>query len=164
MLLKKIFFISIFLLAAAVFAQGNMMGDGRGSKVFERIEQLENAKLIQVLDLKEETAVRFFSRRKDYRNKQRDLLEERQELINSINELFKEGADASESKSKEKFNDLIDIEFKILKEKENFYKSLSNILSAKQILKLALFDERFRKEVRETLMNRLRGGGPGQNK
>ncbi len=154
--MKTKVFLILLVVISAFTTSAQEMKKPKGSKALERIEQMETRKLIEILELKEETAVRFFARRSEYRNKHLDLLNQRQEIIRSIGVLLSNEDTGEESRFKEKLNGLTETEWKIFKEKENFYKSLSDLLSAKQILKLALFDERFRREVRETLMNYMR--------
>lgn len=159
----KIFNIAVVMLIISLsylYAQGMPPGDF--SKGFERIEQMENAKLIQVLNLSEENAVRFFARRKEFRQKQRNLLNRRFELMDKIEELVKSNDKENSPVYREKLDELVSIDLELAQENKNFYKSLGNILTQKQILKLLLFEDRFRREIRETLTrrnNRPRQGG-----
>ncbi|MDF1611081.1 MAG: hypothetical protein AB1695_02500 [Stygiobacter sp.] len=114
------------------------------------------ARLIQVLDLDEETSVKFFARRKEYREKVQSLMLNRKNLIEEVEELLKKENDVNANSFKQKFNELIDLDEKIVNEKNEFYKSLFNILTPKQVLKLITFDEKFRREIRETIFNKLR--------
>ena len=127
-----------------------------GSRAIEKIEQMEMAKLIQVLDLNEETSARFFARRKEHREKIHSLMQKRRELINEVDELLKKEENPEANVFKIKFNELLEIDKKIVNEKNDFYKSLFNILSSKQVLNLIAFDEKFRREIRETIFNRMR--------
>jgi Spy/CpxP family protein refolding chaperone len=147
-------FIIFLLITTIIYSQENK--PRFRSKAIEKIEQIEMARLIQVLDLDEETSVKFFARRKEYREKVQSLMLNRKNLIEEVEELLKKENDVNANSFKQKFNELIDLDEKIVNEKNEFYKSLFNILTPKQVLKLITFDEKFRREIRETIFNKLR--------
>jgi hypothetical protein len=147
----------VFFIIPFVFVLSQDMSLRYGDKNLEKIEQMENTKLIQVLNLNEETAVRFFTRRKEYRELQKGLLERRRKLMDGVEELLKSSDKDNASVYKEKLEELLSIESGLYKEKKNFYKSLHNLLSDKQVAQLLLFEDKFRREMRETLMKRNRG-------
>lgn len=144
----------LIVLIPFAFAAAQDIPEGDGKKRLEKIEQMENAKIIQVLNLSEENAVRFFARRKEFRQLQRDLLDKRRKLIESVDEQLNGNDKDNQAKYKEKLQELISIESGLTKEKKNFYKSVGTILTPKQIMQLALFEDKFRREMRETLMKR----------
>lgn len=148
--------VPILILVLIPFAFINAQGMHRQAdpKALERIEQMENSKIIRMLDLKEEEAVRFFARRREYLQKMHELLQKRRSFIESTEDLLKEDERENQKKFKEKIEEVFELESQIFKEKKNYYKSLSNIISPKQILQLMSFEERFRREVREKLVNR----------
>ena len=47
----------------------------------DRLEQLEKIKLIESLDLDEETSIRFFARRNDSKNQIRELEKKAEDII-----------------------------------------------------------------------------------
>lgn len=120
----------------------------------EKIEQFENARIIKMLDLNEEQSIRFFARRKEHNQKVRELLSQRHELMNSTEELLKESEKENQKKFKDKIDEAIDLEGRIVQLKSEYFKSLTNLISPKQVLQLMIFEERFRREVREKLANR----------
>ncbi len=153
----KLLFLPLLFLFFSMDASAQVQNrKGDGSKALERIEQMEHARLIEILDMNEETAIKFFARRKEYRAKMGELFETRYELMKGVDALLKDGGSSDENKFKEKLNDLLDTDSKIFNEKKAFYKSISGLLSPKQILKMALFDEKTRREIRETLMHKMK--------
>lgn len=152
--MKKVYLLSFILL---FFMTGILVAQRPGKenrRAIEKIEQLERAKLIDVLNLNEENSVRFFARRKEFRDKQRELFQSREVLSKEIEAKLISGIDENEKSLKDDLNNLLSIDEKIVKEKQVFYKNLSDILTPKQILKLAVFDQRFMREIREILMGR----------
>jgi len=160
--MKKIFLPLLFicLIGSASFAQNRPRGN-KDLKPMQRIEQWEKMKLMEALDLDEESSVRFFARRRDNQMKVREILDQRDAAMNELENEIKNGSQSGDAFYKERVNNLIALEGKITSERENFLKSLGDILNPKQIAKLIVFESKFRREVRETLMRR--GQGPGKN-
>ena len=154
---RFIIFVVILLISisTAIHAQGPKPG-GRGRPI-EKIEQLERAKLIEILDLKEDAAVRFFARRKEFRNAQHDLFEQREKLFDNIDKRIRDNSELNDKECKDLLDDLMKIDSKIAAGRSNFYSSLSDILTPEQILKLAVFDVRFMREIRDLLTGRRKG-------
>lgn len=155
---KNIFLFLGFLLIipCLIYSQDQGMMERRQRPSMQKIEQLEKAKLIEVLDLDEETAVRFFVRRKDYREKQHEFFKRRDELVKINEKKLLDGKTIPDKECKELTNEMLSIELEIFQEKEKFFNSLHDILTPQQILKLAVFDNRFMREIREVLMGRKR--------
>jgi hypothetical protein len=155
--------ITIFLffnLITLINAQGRM-GMGRDMKPLQRLEEFEKFKLIEVLGINEETAIRFFARRNEHQKKMKDILDQRDKLMTNVEEAFKNTTQSSDNFYKDHVANLLSIEANITKERENFIKSLIDLLNPQQVAKLIVFESRFRREVRETLMGR--GKGPMAN-
>ena len=54
-----------------------------------KLEQLEKIKLIEALDLNEETAIRFFARRNDFKNEINNLEDNSDEILVELEKTFK---------------------------------------------------------------------------
>ena len=107
-----------------------------------------------MLSLNEDTAVRFC--RNEHQKKMKVILDQRDGMIQNLEDGIRGSSQISEAAYKEQVNNFLFIESSISKERENFLKSLSDLLTPKQIVILIVFESRFRKEVRETLMNRFK--------
>ena len=149
---KTVLFICVLFIGitSVVYTQ-EPMRDNRRPPI-EKIAQLEKAKLIEILDMKEDVAVRFFVRRKEYREQQRSLFDQRDELIRKTEQKLKDGVSQSDKEYKDQLNNILSLDKKILQQKEKFYSSLNDLLTPQQILKLAVFDNRFMREIRKLLM------------
>ncbi len=151
---KLILLVYIFLTAVSQINNAqNHTGNNRRPPL-EKIAQLERAKLIELLDLNEDVAVRFFVRRKEFREQQRSLFDERDNMIKGIEKKLKDDVSQTDKEYKDQVHSILTIDERIVDHKEEFYNSLNDILSPKQILKLAVFDDQFMKEIRELLMKR----------
>lgn len=158
--MKKMF-LSLFILCmvGSTVAAQNQRRINKDMKPLQRIEQWEKIKLIEILNLDEETAVRFFTRRRDNQMKVKEILDQRDLAIDELENEIKNSSQTSDAVYKDQVSKLILLESRITYERENFIKSLSDLLTPQQIAKLIVFESKFRREVRETLMER---GKPGK--
>ena len=144
--------ILLIFLSCAVFAQQHPKK--RNNEFGKRFEDLEKIKLLEILDLDENDAIKFFARRNEYKKKLADIKSEGEELL-----LEMEGSLGLEEQSN-KFSSYIaksiEIERKFLLEKSNFYTSVEDILSKEQIVKLILFEKKFKRDIRDLLIERGR--------
>jgi len=152
--MKKMFLpvIIVFILFSSGYSQQRMR-QGQDQRPLQRIEQWERLKLIDALSLNEETAIRFFARRHENQKKMKEILDQRDDAIRELEDDIRNG-NQNDATFKDKLNALLLLENNISKERENFLRSLSDLLSPMQIAKLVVFETRFRKEVRESLMGK----------
>ncbi len=154
--MKKILLIGLFLILVSVI--NGQMRDGlpRDGKALERIEQMEKLKLIEILNLDEETTIKFFIRRNDFHKKQKNLMDEREKLLNDLEISFREKR-SDDNFYKQSVSKLLDIEERIFNERQNFLISLNNLLNPQQIAKLTVFEFKFRRELTQSLLEKGRG-------
>ena len=117
----------------------------------KELRELEQLKLIQTLNLDEETAVRFVARRNKHLEKIRLIQREKNNIISEISDKLRDGEKINSKKYRAR---LAKVEQKMLDEKIRFYNSLDDILSDEQIAKLIVFQSRFRKELMRMMMRR----------
>jgi transposase-like protein len=127
-----------------------------GPKPIEKIEQWEKAKLIELLNLNEENSVRFFARRNEHQNKMKDIIDQRDQFMKDLTRELQEGTKQNDNTYRDKLNNLISFDSRLMKERESFLRSLNDLLTPQQILKLSVYEIKFRKEIREKLMERGR--------
>ncbi len=152
--MKKLFFITFLVIFAAtgLYAQDRGKGD-KNMRPLQKIEEWEKMKLIEVLNLNEDTSVRFFARRNEHQKKIREILDQRDDLAKQMEAEFKDGSKVSDATYQDQINSMISSEVKIQKERENYLRGLNDILTPEQIAKLTVFEIRLRKEIRERLMH-----------
>lgn len=159
--MKKVFLIlSIFISnIISIYAQGQEgMFEQRfvpERRALKKIEQLEKSKLIELLNMDENTSIRFFAKRNEHFQKVKALFDERARIINELKNTLDENK-GNDVFYKEQINKLLDIENRMSAEKENYYKSLSSILNPKQMAKLAVFEFMFRKELTHSMIKKMR--------
>jgi hypothetical protein len=145
--------LSVILLTSITFPQ--KMKEKK-MKDREKLEQLEKIKLIEALDLDEETSIRFFARRNDSK---KDI----QELERKIEDIFIELEKSFNSESKNQTENQKQLISETLKTRESiemkrnqFISSLNDILTVEQIGKLIVFEKKFRDEIRQVLFDKKR--------
>ena len=146
----KIVLLLLLFAATLIYPQDRQSRDfKKHSKKFEQLEQL---KLLEILNLDETNAVKFITRRNKNKENMRSIMDQMDEVFNKLEELVE-----NDSKSKN-YNELINqvllLETKIANEKSNFLKSLKDILSDEQIAKVILFERKFKRDVRNALLER----------
>ena len=153
--LKLVLLLSLSL-SHILLSQG-FMRDERGPFPEGKIAELEKIKLIEVLDLDEETMLKFFSRRNIHFTKMKAITLEKDSLITDLNFRIK-------NESKTDYNiyirKILSLDEDITLERKGFIESLKDILSSYQLAKLIVFEKRFRNEIRKELLKqgkRMRG-------
>ena len=142
----------MFLLMPTLWAQD---GQERGKRHFsKRFAELEKIKLIEILDLDEETTLKFFARRKQTKNNMEELMKEGEEIYKRMEEVVANKVNEKDYDSLIK--DAMMIEKEKMNEKSKFIYSLNDILSKEQVVKLVLFERNFKKDVRDLLIDRGR--------
>ncbi len=145
---KLIVITLMLLLSASAFPQIDEV------RQRDRIAQLEKLKLIEALELNEETAVRFFARRKEHQKELESFERRTKDLFEQLDKSLKSKKPDSEREQQKIINELLDVKVKIEKRKKDFVFSLNDILTTEQVSKYLLFERSFREEIRKILLDR----------
>lgn len=151
---SRIIFFFLLVLSVSLFAQP-MMKHHRGPK--ERLEELEKIKLLETLQLDEEIAGRFLVRQKEFRDNQRELMDQRDAILLEMETALQKGKNVGEYDYGKSIKNLSEMEKKIGNHREEFINSLSDILTTEQTAKLIVFESKFKQELREALRMRRKG-------
>lgn len=151
--MKKSFIIlfAIILLTSISFPQ--QMRE-KGMKHRDKLEQLEKIKLIEALDLDEETSIRFFARRNDSKKEIQELEQKADAIIFELEKSFNSDDKNQDEKHKQLISDMLKTRESIEPKRNQFINSLDDILSTEQIAKLIVFEKKFRDEIRNVLFDR----------
>lgn len=122
-------------------------------KRWERIRMLRIYKLIEFLDLNEEDSASFlpllqqFEKKKEnFRERQRKLSQQLKKTVGSEN--------ATERELRKLYKEYLDLETRSQKSRDEFRKKASTMLTLKQQIKLDIFDQYFRENIKEIIRNR----------
>jgi hypothetical protein len=148
--MKTIF---LFIGVSLIFNFGSFaqMHDHPPDKIPERLQQLEKIKLIETLEMDEETTLRFFSRKAENKKVIDDLIGKADSLIEQIGSILSGEKNAPDEELKKLINEVSLIQTQIEKSKSWFINSLDDLLSTRQIAKLIVFEKNFREELRRVL-------------
>ena len=127
-------------------------GKWQDEEMRAKFEELENIKLIETLQMDEETTLRFFSRKSEHKLQQDEIQEKIREDIENLDVILKSGRAVTTEELKSKMDEINNLELQLEKNKVEFLNSLTDILSYEQIAELIIFEKRFRNEVRKLLM------------
>ena len=143
--------LAFFIITAEIFSQGYR---GRHSQR-DRYEEFEKMKIIEILDLEEETAVRFFARRNTHMNDQRALIEKRDSLLRSFYSKIKESeTEIAPEEYDRNLDKMFEIETELFEKRRDFYSSLDDILTKEQVAKLVVFEYRVMREARNIMQRK----------
>lgn len=152
-----LFLILSLFISQSILGQGFGRGDHFGFGKQNRIRELEKLKLIEVLNMDEDTSIRFFARRNEHMQNQRRLNEKREKLLTSIDDILENQSDTEKKELiKTRIKEILDVENELVSERANFLNSLTDLLTAEQIAKMLAFELRFRNEIRNLLKKRPR--------
>jgi Spy/CpxP family protein refolding chaperone len=152
--MRKLSVVFLFVLVASV-----VYAQPPGGPPLERIERFKKMRMLEMLELNEEQSVRFIARYNEHENKRRDLMRQRDEVLDKIERLLRIKADAKEYEKL--FTEVVEINRRMGEDRLNFFNSLSDLLTIEQRAKLLLFERRFENELREAMREareRRRGG------
>lgn len=140
--------IAIIIIAASAAAQPGEMG-GRFGKPMERLERYKKIRMVEALGLDEETGIKLVSRYSKHRERMKDLEEERAGVVEKLEGLNK--SNTSEADYQKVFNELFDIEKRMMEARKRYLDELKEVLTVKQVAQYIVFERDFMKDVRETM-------------
>jgi hypothetical protein len=143
----KYSFLTLFIILL-ITVSNRAQDDSKMQPPFKRIENLEKVKLIETLKLNEETSVRLFARRADFKKKMHQYDKQSNEILNKIRKTLEEKSDKNGTELKKLSDEYLKLQNQIPKEKASFICSLSDILTNEQIARLLVFEKDFREEIK----------------
>lgn len=145
MIFWKIFFLTIVSIGS-LFAQYPMQGPGPGA---ERIEQFKKIRLMEVLQMDEETSLKFFARYNKHQSEMRELELKRNSLVDQLELMRKR--DIAEGEFQKVIRELRGIGADAHQSRERYLDDISKQLTPKQFTDYIVFEQRFLVNLREML-------------
>lgn len=150
--MKTLFTLLVIIsIALPSFAQDKKPDKDNGRRGMDKIEELEKIKLIDVLQMNEETTLKFFARRSEYQHKIRELRAGSDAQLDKISDYVKNNDDKNSGELEKMIDKYLSYGEAMAKERKKFINSLNDILSYQQISKLLVFEKHFREELRKIL-------------
>jgi Spy/CpxP family protein refolding chaperone len=138
------------------FPRGNMPGHGNGmGGKRAAMENLRFLKLLEALDLNEEQSQQFVPLFHGYRKATRELHKERWEIFGRLEELIKqENVDDDILRT---LDELRENDKKMEQRHEQFFTDCSAFFTVPQLARMAIFHERFERDILKRLRDFHRG-------
>lgn len=159
--MKKVITVLICaLFAITLYAQpGPPMGPGHGEgpweggkkdELRERLEMMKMWKMVEMLELNEEQSTQFFPIYNEHQNRLEELKEAQLMLMEDL-EIEVKAEKIDESAVTGLIDSLITVRSLQCQSELEFYNRASEILTTRQQAMLALFEKRFREEVKKII-------------
>jgi len=147
----KVLLLAVSLIIVSSMQTFSQMHDKPPHHMRDKLNQLEKIKLIEVLEMNEETTLRFFSRRSELQTKIDKLTERADKIITQMEIIFKAGKVYTEAELKSLIEEANTINTEIVQTRSDFINSLDDILTTEQIAKLIVFERRFKNELKRAM-------------
>lgn len=118
-------------------------------RAMERLENYKKVRMLEALKLDEQTGIKLISRYTKHREEMRAIEEQRAQLIEKLESQVH--SNASDAEYQKAFTDLTDVEKKFGESRAEYYSSLKEILTNKQIAEYLIFEKNFAKDLRDIM-------------
>ncbi len=135
---------------------GGGMGRGMGGKP-ERLDNFRKMRLVELLHLKEDEAVRFFAKQGAHEETIGGLMKTRNDMLDAADAMAKEKS--GDPELQKKIDVVLDIDQQIFAERQRFQKEMRGFLTPEQFVTFISFERNFGLQVRDAL-GKMRNG-PG---
>lgn len=125
----------------------------------ERLEKFRQMKLIEVLKLNEEDAVRFFAKQSAHEDAQRDLLKSRNAALDKIEASVEDHADPKDLQ--QLTAEVESVDQKMFAERQRYHEDVQKLLTPEQYGKFLVFERSFGRELRDALQGMRQGRREG---
>jgi hypothetical protein len=142
----SIVFIFTLMISTDLIAQDQLPTRGPAA---ERIEQFKKVRLMEVLNMNEETSIRFFARYNKYVETLRAIQKDHNTLIDQLQNLT--NSNAKNSDIEQAIKDIGMSEEKITETRSKFVEELKDVISVKQVAEYVVFERNFNKNLREIM-------------
>ncbi|MHC1737289.1 MAG: hypothetical protein AB9882_04700 [Ignavibacteriaceae bacterium] len=140
----------IFLTVSAIQAQGRR-------NAFRKIDQIDLVKLLDVLNMDEQTSTKFLPKRKAFVEKRRESVIKLDSLEKFIDKGIKEDK-AGSNVVKKAINEYIELEKYIFTLRYDHLNSVKSLLTTEQLANYLQFDRKFKQELRDIIRENKRMG------
>jgi len=138
-----LFFALLLCIPSLSTAQDWNAGGGR------RLDRFRKMRLIEVLKLSEDDAVRFFAKQSAHEQNVQELMKSRNEAIDEVDSIIRNQDDGK--KIAPLADRLMDIDRKLFEERQRFQNDVRQLLTPEQFGKFLVFERNFGRQVRDAL-------------
>lgn len=130
-------------------AQPQEMMKGHPGRPMERLERYKKIRMVEALNLDDETGVKLVTRYTKHRERLKDLEAERGEVVKKLEAMI--DTKTQDAEYQKVFNELGETERKISEARKKYLEELGEILTKKQVAEYIVFERDFMKDVRNVI-------------
>ena len=149
--MNKIAFIVVILLGFLTLsesqAQRRWKNDSGERPRPEQLDKYRKMRLVEVMNLGEEEAIRFFAKEDAHREKIRQIMKERNNVLDELDKKINEKKDPTELN--EDIKKIQDIDQQVVAERKRYHEELKAFLNTKQYARFLLFERNFGNRLRD---------------
>jgi hypothetical protein len=144
----------------AVFGQRRTMSqEGHERPRPQRLEKFKMIRLVEVLKLNEEDAVRIAAKQSAHEDTLHELMKSRNEAIDDIEAAVR--SDGEKKNLQNSIDEVLNVDRKIFAERQRFQEEMRKFLSPEQFGKFMVFERNFGRNVRDAMEEMHKGRGNG---
>ena len=154
-MMKMIITLSLFI--AFTFSQPPGVSD----RDHENARMMKKWKLIEYLDLNEEQSEKFFVMVNAFQKEMKTIHKKKKKLREDIHEMLEEDK-LNDNKVDRTIDNFFNNESEIQELRRKHHKKIDEVLTAEQTIKYLIFDHKFKKRIKDQLLEgrKHRGDGP----
>jgi septal ring factor EnvC (AmiA/AmiB activator) len=125
-----------------------------------RIEKYKKMRLLELLNLPEEAAVRFNAKYNLHEDKLREMRKLQEELEDRLEEIVNKNSEINKNlkEIQKTLDELDNSRSMMVSEDERFMKEMRNFLDAEQVSKFYIFQRKFERDLRDAIKEMRREG------
>lgn len=154
-LMSVILICSILIFSEYGIAQRRHGFEGQKRQRPERLEKFRKLRLIEVLKLSEEEAVRFFAKQNAHEDKTHAHMQKRNGILDEIEKIIKENSSSNELLKLSEAT--LNIDKDIFMERQRYHDELRKFLTPEQFGRFIVFERDFGRQVREAMQEMRQG-------
>ena len=147
-------FIGMMVATSLTSAQPFQPPDPQGRPGPERLQRFKKMRLIEVLKLNEDEAVRFFAKQSAHEDKIHELIKSRNDALDAIESKVRDKADTKEIQKLS--TQAMDIDQQVFNERKRFQDEIRNFLTPEKFGKFLVFERNFEHHMREAMEDMMR--------
>ena len=147
--------IAMMMITDSAIAQRHFPQGGRNRPGPERLERFKKMRLIEVLKLNEEDAVRFFAKQSAHEDNIHDLMKSRNDALDDMKSIVRDKEKTADLQKR--VDQVLDTDQKIFAERQRFQAELRKFLTPEQFAKFLVFEQSFGRQMRDALEEMHKG-------
>jgi hypothetical protein len=154
--------IATLVVQGIAVAQPHQGRTGEMGRRPERIDKFRTMRLVEILKLNEEDAVRFFAKQSAHQEKIGGLMKERNAALDDAEASAKQNS--GEAELQKGIDKVLDLDQQIFAERQRYQKEMRAFLTPAQFLTFISFERQFGMQVRDALGKMRRQGPSGRDR